>query len=72
MNTPEKKTRRKFKLLVSTDSLDRLVFQINSYYFSSGYTVNDQGQVLNGRGETKENMFWEHKKGRYRLLRIEK
>lgn len=54
----------KDKLLLSSGHKDTLQEQLNRFYYSTTYVLNDDGTISWKNGELKEDLYWNFKKNR--------
>lgn len=50
-------------LLLSSPTKERLISSLNSHFYSTAYSINEQGQVTWKGGEVRAELTYEVKKG---------
>lgn len=60
----------KDKLLLSSGSKEGAQEQLNKFYYSTTYVLNEDGTISWKNGEKKGDLYWNFKKNRANVYRV--
>jgi len=58
-------------IILSSSTKESLIKQLNDFYYSTTYNINDKDEVIWKDGEIKSDLSYKVKKGRHQILRVE-
>lgn len=56
------------KVIISSSSKEQLIKLLNTHFYSTSYSINEEGLVTWKDGIVKENLIYKVKRGRHQIL----
>lgn len=56
------------KVLVSSPTKEGVIRAINTHFYSTSYSINDEGKVTWKGGEVKDDLTYRVRRGRHQIL----